>query len=72
MRELWYGMAFQDTKAWLINEDTFWERWNNKNNRLFVFIDEIHFKTFQKRAASYFVLGENQDILLLSNKPTII
>lgn len=70
MRELWYGMPFQNTADWLINEDTFWQRWNSKN-RVFVFLNEKYFDQFKEGAKSYFILGDHNDIILLSNQPTI-
>src|SRR5262249_26296932 len=27
VREMWYGMPFQDTSEWLIGENIFWKRW---------------------------------------------
>ena len=47
MRELWYGMRFQNTADWLITENIFWERWNN-NKRVFVFLGENYFSQFKK------------------------
>lgn len=65
-RELWYGMPFQDTKAWLINENTFWERWNS-NHRIFVFLNKKYFGQFKMHAAHYYVLGQHNNIILLTN-----
>jgi 4-amino-4-deoxy-L-arabinose transferase-like glycosyltransferase len=70
-RELWYGMPFQDTSSWLINEDTFWERWNN-SNRVFVFLKQSYFEQFKKQASQYFFIGEHNNILLLSNQPNLL
>lgn len=71
LRELWYGMSFQDTSSWLINEDTFWERWNN-NNRVFVFMKQSYFDQFKKQATRYFFIGEHNNIYLLSNQPNLL
>ncbi len=71
LRELWYGMSFQKTDDWLINESTFWKRWED-NKRLFVFVNNNYFDQFKKQAKSYYFLGRYNDILLLSNKPTIL
>lgn len=71
MRELWYGMPFQNTQDWLINEEAFWQRWNSKN-RVFVFLNEKYFNQFKEGAKNYFVLGEHNHIILLSNQPTMI
>lgn len=71
IRELWYGMPFQETRDWLINEDTFWQRFNG-DKRLFVFINDNYFDRFKAHAEHYFVLGKVNDIILLSNKPTML
>ncbi len=71
MRELWYGMSFQKTDDWLIDEDKFWKRWNS-SNRVFVFLNENYLDQFKKHATSYYILGVNNDIFLLSNKPTLL
>lgn len=69
-RELWYGMPFQKTDQ-LINEDEFWKRWDS-DNRVFVFLNDNYFNQFKLRAKSYFFLGKSNDIILLSNKPTVL
>lgn len=69
LRELWYGMAFQKTDDWLINENTFWQRWNG-GRRLFVFLNVNYLANFKKHAGQYYILGQHNDILLLSNKLT--
>lgn len=71
VRELSTGRAFQKTDDWLINEEKFWERWNS-DKRVFVFVNENYFEQFKSHAQSYFFLGKYNDIILLSNKPTII
>lgn len=71
VREFWYGMPFQNTEEWLIDEDKFWGKWNSEN-RVFVFLNENYFDQFKLRATSYYYLGDNKDIILLSNKPTHI
>lgn len=71
MRELWYGIPFQKTEDWLISEEIFWERWNN-NKRVFVFLNTNYFDQFKIRAKRYYVLGKCNDIILLSNKPTLL
>ncbi|MCW5584048.1 MAG: glycosyltransferase family 39 protein [Gammaproteobacteria bacterium] len=71
IRELWYGMPFQNTDAWLINEDEFWKRWNSER-RVFVFLNEKDFSQFKLHAARYYFLGMHNDIILLSNKLNVI
>ena len=71
MREFWNAMAFQKTDDWLINEDNFWTRWESEK-RVFVFVNTNYFDKFKLRAKSYFHLGQHNDIILLSNKPTLV
>lgn len=66
-RELWLGMSFQKTNDWLINEDIFWKRWNS-HKRLFVFTSENNINHFQKQKNNYFILGQYNDVVLLSNQ----
>lgn len=70
-RELWYGMAFQQTDSWLINEDVFWQRWNSPK-RMFVFVSTNYFDQFKAHASSYFLLGKYNRLILLSNQPTFL
>lgn len=71
VREFWNAKDFQKTGDWLINEDTFWTRWES-GKRVFVFLNTNYFEQFKLRASAYFHLGKNNDIILLSNKPTIL
>ncbi len=65
-RELWYGMAFQKTGDWLINEDTFWKRWDS-NKRMFVFVNVNYFSRFKKHNSHYYLMQQYRDIILLTN-----
>ncbi len=67
LRELWYGMVFQDTKDWLIEENTFWKRWNS-NKRLFVLTDVRYFNNFKNKPNVY-KIQEYNHVVLFSNKP---
>lgn len=71
VRELWYGMPFQNTADWLITENIFWERWNG-NKRVFVFLSSNYFQQFKMHTNSYYFIGKHQGIMLLSNKPTVL
>lgn len=66
VRELWFGMPFQDTSEWLIQEPTFWQRWHS-NKRLFVFMNAKDYSDFRKKAQSY-KLGEYNDVVWASNR----
>lgn len=46
-RELWFNIPYQDTSKWLIEESTFWERWNSKK-RLFVILHESKYFDFME------------------------
>jgi len=66
VRELWFGMPFQDTSDWLIEEPTFWQRWHS-GKRMFVFMYTQDYVGFSKKARSY-KLGEYNDVVLVSNQ----
>lgn len=70
VRELWISMPYQKTDDLLINEETFWQYWQSEK-RVFVFLNDNYFDQFKLRATQYFHLGKYNDIILLSNKPTI-
>jgi 4-amino-4-deoxy-L-arabinose transferase-like glycosyltransferase len=70
LRELWFGMAFQKTDDWLINEKTFWQRFES-DKRLFVFTSVNYLNKFKSRKKSYFQIGQYNNIILLSNQPTL-
>jgi 4-amino-4-deoxy-L-arabinose transferase-like glycosyltransferase len=70
VREFWYGMKYQKTDTWLINQYTFWQRWHTKK-RLFVFLSVNDFDQFKQGKEKYYLLGQHQDMLLLSNQPTL-
>jgi 4-amino-4-deoxy-L-arabinose transferase-like glycosyltransferase len=68
LRELWYGMPFQDTSAWLIEEDTFWQRWNS-DKRIFTFMNSNYYKEFSEKVRGpAYKLGEYNNVILISNK----
>ncbi len=68
--ELSYGMAHQDTSAFMINDQVFWKRWNSKQ-RVFVFINNDELKSLkeQKPSLKMTVLGETVTTSLISNQP---
>lgn len=68
VRELWYGMPFQDTKEWLIDKETFWKRWQS-DKRLFVLTDINYYEQLSSEAKSnLYQISRYKDTLLLSNK----
>lgn len=69
VRELWYGMPFQNTNDWLINEDAFWSKWYG-SKRLFVFTDPHHLNTILKKSKTPVNrIGQFKNIMLIANKP---
>lgn len=68
MREFWLGRQIEDTRAWLLNEEVFWQKWAGKTP-IYVFININYLPQFKKRAEYYFVLARHNDIFLLSNSP---
>lgn len=68
LREFWYGITLQKTADWLINEDTFWQRFNGKK-QAFVFMNTNYLDNFQSKAKHYYKIGQVNNIVLFSNKP---
>src|SRR3990167_561222 len=69
-RELWSGIAFQNNREQLIDEDTFWQRYDG-NKRLFIFLNENDFAGFKSKAKQYFFIKKNNHVILLSNQSMI-
>lgn len=69
LREMWYGIPFQNTQNWLINSDVFWHRWHSKKH-LFLLMNEGYFQDFCAAAHSkVYQLKQFNDIILVSNQP---
>lgn len=66
VRELWYSMPFQNTDEILLNEKTFWKRWHS-NEKIYVFVNQNYLAQFQSHTRRYHVIGQHNDIILLSN-----
>lgn len=71
MRELWYGMIFQDTRDWLINDALFWQRWNS-NNHLYVFTNTSDVDELKTKSPHVFVISRYKQTALVSNQPVQI
>lgn len=67
VREMWYGMIFQNTKDWLIDEKTFWQRWHSAK-RLYVLTDLDNYQHICAKTKTY-KISEHGDVVLLSNQP---
>lgn len=66
-REFWYGLPFQNTNAWLISEETFWQRWN-ESKRIYVFLHVRDLHDFQTKAKSYHFINKENNTVLVSNE----
>lgn len=70
LRELWYGMPFQNTKEWLINDETFWKRWNS-NKRLFVVTDTSNYEKLKAAGKNNIhEISQYKNAVLISNQLT--
>lgn len=68
LRELWYGMSFQDTKNWLIDESTFWQRWNSKK-RIYVVTDKSNYLRLNvKLDGRLNKISEYKNTIVVSNR----
>ncbi|MEO8400983.1 MAG: glycosyltransferase family 39 protein [Gammaproteobacteria bacterium] len=68
VRELWFGMPFQNTNDWLIDETAFWKRWNS-DKRLFVLLNESNYATFMAKANNRVKqFGVYNDVVWVSNR----
>lgn len=68
VRELWYGMPFQDTKEWLIDETTFWKRWNSEKH-LYVVTDKSNYSKLKAHApGNLYEVGEYKNAVVISNR----
>lgn len=67
VREMWFGMQFQDTQDWLLNEKAFWQRWHGAK-RLFVLMDESDYPQFIRKAGGrVYNVGRYRDVVWVSN-----
>jgi hypothetical protein len=67
--ELKYGMQHQDTRDWMINDKTFWDRWHS-NKRMFAILgkDEYQSFTIQYANEKHYLIGETISSVLISNQ----
>ncbi len=70
VRELWYGIPFQKTSDWLINEPTFWKHWHSRK-RVWVWVDVGAYHDFKKKAGGQFYLvGQYNETFVITNHRT--
>jgi 4-amino-4-deoxy-L-arabinose transferase-like glycosyltransferase len=67
--ELEFGMQHQDTSAWMLHEETFWQRWHNQPG-MFMIASKDDYATFlqQKVAPLYLIDQSTQDVLLTNSR----
>lgn len=69
--ELSYGMQHQDTRDWMIRDNTFWQRWHS-DKRVFAIMGMKEYLIFKKKFAKepQYLIGATTNNVLISNKPT--
>ncbi|HSW69093.1 MAG TPA: glycosyltransferase family 39 protein [Gammaproteobacteria bacterium] len=68
LRELWFGMPFQNTKDWLIDDEAFWKKWNSQK-RLFVVMNKNSYQAFLEKAQQTIrQSGQYNDMVWVSNR----
>ncbi len=67
--ELSYGMAHQDTKEWMINDQQFWQRWHGKQP-VYVFISDDELEKLEKHhpKEKFHLLGQIGSSCLIDNR----
>lgn len=68
--ELSYGMQHQNTHAWMINDEIFWQRWHS-HQRVFVVISLDEYEQLRKRhpRKPIYLLDKTVTNALISNQP---
>ena len=68
LREMWFGMPFQNTKDWLIDDAAFWQRWHS-SKRLFVLMNKNNYAAFAEKAKGTIrQSGKYNDVIWVSNQ----
>lgn len=67
--ELRFGMQHQDTRTWMINDNTFWQRWHS-HKRVFVIMDLRGYYQFKHSHPNenIYLLGTTINNALISNR----
>jgi len=63
-------MQHQDTHEWMINDETFWQRFHS-HQRVFVIISNEQFAQLQQKYPheKFYLLGKTINTTLISNTP---
>lgn len=69
--EMTYGMGYQDTHQWMINDNQFWQRWQNKNHRIYMIMSRDEYQLFHQRYPNepIIMIDETTNNVLVTNKP---
>lgn len=66
--ELTFGMAQQpESAAWIINYNTFWDRWNS-NKKIFVIMDKDNYKHLSQYTKNLYKIAAYGDQVLATNQ----
>jgi 4-amino-4-deoxy-L-arabinose transferase-like glycosyltransferase len=70
--ELTYGMRYQHTKEWMINDSIFWQRFHNKKHRVFVVLSVSEYAKLKRQhlQEKFFALAKTKGNVLISNQPS--
>ncbi len=67
--ELTFGMQHQQTDDWMINNQTFWQRWHS-NRRVYLFLGSDDYQSLQKNHTkeTFYLLNKTSNNVLISNQ----
>lgn len=67
--ELTFGMRFQDTTSWMIQDDVFWQRWHSKK-RIFAILSTVEYQQLRqnKPFEKIFFIDRTLNNVLISNQ----
>ena len=66
--ELSYGMQYQDTKEWMLDDASFWKRWHSPQ-RLYVIMGDKQYETLPRLYPheTFYLLAKTVNNVLVSN-----
>lgn len=69
--EMTYGMAHQNTQEWMLNDETFWKRWNS-NKQIYLFISLSELTEWKKRypTEKIYLVKQTTTTALATNQAT--
>jgi 4-amino-4-deoxy-L-arabinose transferase-like glycosyltransferase len=65
--ELTFGMEHQDTKQWMIDDATFWQRWQSPQTLYMIATQKIYHLQLLHKNVTMHLLGQTEHDVLLSN-----